>query len=54
MGVSAGVRRSPSVLRSPDIPGEMLPGEVDEVCVVLEGFCSGQVQMQSGIGSLSG
>ena len=36
MGVNVGGRWSPSVLRSPDNPEEMLPGEVGEVCVVLE------------------
>ena len=48
MGVSAGVCRSPSVLRSPDIPGEMLPGEVDEVCVVLEAFVQDRFRCSRG------
>ena len=38
VGVNVGGRWSPSVLRSPDNPEEMLPGEVGEVCVVLEAF----------------
>lgn len=45
MGVNVGVCWSPSVLRSPDNPEKMLPGEVGNVCVVLE---AGQFQMQSG------